>query len=103
MHASLHVLTRTAAYTPTPSHPSPAAAGNRPSTSLLLPSLSPFRVGQLLALYENRVATQVGGRVGGWRRGWRGWRGWRRGVGGWVDGWVVGWVGAAWAQRVGGL
>ncbi len=35
-------------------------AGNRPSTSLLLPSLSPFRVGQLLALYENRVATQVG-------------------------------------------
>ena len=36
-------------------------AGNRPSTSLLLPSLTPFRVGQLLALYENRVATQVGG------------------------------------------
>ncbi|PRW05792.1 cytosolic phosphoglucose isomerase isoform A [Chlorella sorokiniana] len=33
-------------------------SGNRPSTSLLLPSLSPFRVGQLLALYENRVATQ---------------------------------------------
>ncbi|KAI3431268.1 hypothetical protein D9Q98_004329 [Chlorella vulgaris] len=33
-------------------------SGNRPSTSLLLPSLSPYRVGQLLALYENRVATQ---------------------------------------------
>ncbi|PSC67631.1 cytosolic phosphoglucose isomerase [Micractinium conductrix] len=33
-------------------------SGNRPSTSLLLPSLTPFRVGQLLALYENRIATQ---------------------------------------------
>lgn len=49
------------------------SAGNRPSTSLLLPSLTPYRVGQLLALYENRVATQVGG--------WRWWRWWC----GWVD------------------
>jgi glucose-6-phosphate isomerase len=39
-------------------------SGNRPSTSLLLPSLTPFRIGQLLALYENRVATQVGGPQG---------------------------------------
>ena len=31
--------------------------GNRPSLSLLLPDLSPFRLGQLLALYEHRVAT----------------------------------------------
>ncbi|GAB4819521.1 hypothetical protein N2152v2_006567 [Parachlorella kessleri] len=32
--------------------------GNRPSTSILLPELTPFTVGQLLALYENRVAVQ---------------------------------------------
>eukprot|EP00887_Chlorella_sp_A99_P005656 scaffold1.g5656.t1 len=31
--------------------------GNRPSLSLLLPELSPFCLGQLLALYEHRVAT----------------------------------------------
>lgn len=42
-----------------PPHAPRRATGNRPSTSLLLPSLTPFRVGQLLALYENRVATQV--------------------------------------------
>jgi glucose-6-phosphate isomerase len=32
--------------------------GNRPSTSILLPSITPFVVGQLLALYEARVAVQ---------------------------------------------
>ena len=30
--------------------------GNRPSLSILLPSLTPFTIGQLLALYEHRVA-----------------------------------------------
>jgi glucose-6-phosphate isomerase len=50
---------------PIPPHTCPPPpAGNRPSTSLLLPSLTPFRIGQLLALYENRVATQVGGPQG---------------------------------------
>lgn len=33
-------------------------SGNRPSTSILLPGVNPFTVGQLLALYEARVATQ---------------------------------------------
>ena len=33
--------------------------GNRPSMSLLLPSHDPFHLGQLLALYEHRVAVQV--------------------------------------------
>lgn len=33
-------------------------AGNRPSLSLLLPELSAYRCGQLLALYEHRVAVQ---------------------------------------------
>jgi glucose-6-phosphate isomerase len=33
--------------------------GNRPSLSLLLPSLAPFHLGQLLALYEHRVVVQV--------------------------------------------
>ncbi|CAI7925038.1 unnamed protein product, partial [Closterium sp. NIES-53] len=32
--------------------------GNRPSLSILLPSLTPYAVGQLLSLYENRVAVQ---------------------------------------------
>lgn len=32
--------------------------GNRPSTSIMLPEVSPFTVGQLLSLYENRVAVQ---------------------------------------------
>jgi hypothetical protein len=34
--------------------------GNRPSTSLLLPELSAYTVGQVLALYEHQVAVQVG-------------------------------------------
>lgn len=33
-------------------------SGNRPSTSILLPGVNPFTVGQLLALYESRVAVQ---------------------------------------------
>ena len=32
--------------------------GNRPSLSLLFPELTPYTVGQLLALYEHRVAVQ---------------------------------------------
>eukprot|EP00271_Cylindrocystis_brebissonii_P011937 TRINITY_DN29970_c0_g1_i1.p1 TRINITY_DN29970_c0_g1~~TRINITY_DN29970_c0_g1_i1.p1 ORF type:complete len:657 (-),score=117.64 TRINITY_DN29970_c0_g1_i1:549-2303(-) len=32
--------------------------GNRPSLSILLPALTPYTVGQLLSLYENRVAVQ---------------------------------------------
>lgn len=32
--------------------------GNRPSTSILLDAVTPFSVGQLLSLYENRVAVQ---------------------------------------------
>jgi glucose-6-phosphate isomerase len=32
-------------------------AGNRPSLSLLLPELTAHTLGQLLALYEHRVAT----------------------------------------------
>ena len=32
--------------------------GNRPSLSLLLPQLDAYSVGQLLSLYENRVAVQ---------------------------------------------
>ena len=43
-----------------PAFPPTENAGNRPSTSILLPDITPFTVGQLLALYENRVAVQVG-------------------------------------------
>jgi glucose-6-phosphate isomerase len=32
--------------------------GNRPSLSILFPALTPYAVGQLLALYEHRVAVQ---------------------------------------------
>ena len=34
--------------------------GNRPSLSIMIPELSAYTVGQLLALYENRIAVQVG-------------------------------------------
>jgi glucose-6-phosphate isomerase len=34
--------------------------GNRPSVSIMLPACNARTVGQLLALYEHRVATQVG-------------------------------------------
>eukprot|EP01018_Ginkgo_biloba_P006685 Gb_18197 [translate_table: standard] len=33
-------------------------SGNRPSLSILLPSLTPYNVGQLLAMYEHRIAVQ---------------------------------------------
>ena len=33
--------------------------GNRPSTSLLLPELTAFTTGQILSLYENRIAVQA--------------------------------------------
>eukprot|EP00951_Prasinocladus_malaysianus_P049914 scaffold674941_cov39-Prasinocladus_malaysianus.AAC.1 len=33
--------------------------GNRPSLSILLPELSAYTVGQLLACYEHRIAVQV--------------------------------------------
>lgn len=42
-------------------------SGNRPSTSLLLPELNAYTVGQLLALYEHQVAVQVRGAGGGVR------------------------------------
>lgn len=34
--------------------------GNRPSMSIMLPSCTAYTVGQILALYEHRVAVQVG-------------------------------------------
>jgi hypothetical protein len=40
----------------------PLPAGNRPSMSIMLPSCTAYTVGQILALYEHRVAVQVGGR-----------------------------------------
>ena len=33
-------------------------SGNRPSTSILLPALNAYTTGQILALYEHRVAVQ---------------------------------------------
>jgi hypothetical protein len=33
--------------------------GNRPSMSIMLPELTAFSVGQLLSMYENRIAVQV--------------------------------------------
>jgi hypothetical protein len=41
-------------------------AGNRPSMSIMLPSCTAYTVGQILALYEHRVAVQVGGWMPGW-------------------------------------
>ncbi|KAG1678199.1 hypothetical protein FOA52_016136 [Chlamydomonas sp. UWO 241] len=38
--------------------PHKAFTGNRPSLSIMLPSCSAYTVGQLLALYEHRVAVQ---------------------------------------------
>jgi len=35
-----------------------ACAGNQPSTTLLLPQLTPYRLGQLMALYEHKVFVQ---------------------------------------------
>ena len=34
------------------------SSGNRPSLSIMLPSLNAYTVGQLLAIYEHRVAVQ---------------------------------------------
>lgn len=33
-------------------------AGDRPSTTILLPELTPYTLGQLIALYEHKVFTQ---------------------------------------------
>lgn len=33
--------------------------GNRPSLSIMLPDLTAYTVGQILSLYENRIAVQV--------------------------------------------
>ena len=33
--------------------------GNRPSMSILLPELNAYSLGQLLSMYENRIAVQV--------------------------------------------
>ncbi|KAI4347645.1 hypothetical protein L6164_008437 [Bauhinia variegata] len=43
-----------------PTHlvPHKTFSGNRPSLSLLLPSLNAYNIGQLLAIYEHRVAVQ---------------------------------------------
>lgn len=43
---------------PTHLHAHKEFPGNRPSLSLLFPSLTPYSCGQLLALYEHRVAVQ---------------------------------------------
>lgn len=84
---------------PIPTSTIPAqSTGNRPSTSLLLPDMTPFTVGQLLSLYENRVAVQGFiwdinafdqwgvelGKVG--RGGWATWSGLQRGMAGWLAG-----------------
>ena len=37
--------------------------GNRPSLSILLPELNAFTTGQILAMYEHRVAVQVGSTI----------------------------------------
>ena len=43
---------------PEPLHAHKEFPGNRPSLSLLFPELNPYTCGQLLALYEHRVAVQ---------------------------------------------
>eukprot|EP01083_Nonionella_stella_P032827 89842_1 len=47
-----------ASNTPAELVPHKIFSGNRPSLSLLLPELTPYTTGQLLALYEHRVAAQ---------------------------------------------
>ena len=44
--------------------PPQSFSGNRPSLSIMLPSCTAYTVGQLLALYEHRIAVQVGHRRG---------------------------------------
>ena len=39
--------------------PHKAFTGNRPSLSIMMPSCSAYTVGQLLSMYEHRVAVQV--------------------------------------------
>ncbi len=43
---------------PTSLLPHKQFSGNRPSLSLLIDELTPFSLGQLLSLYEHRVAVQ---------------------------------------------
>lgn len=43
---------------PEPLIPHKVFSGNRPSLSILLPALNAYTVGQLLSLYENRIAVQ---------------------------------------------
>jgi glucose-6-phosphate isomerase len=45
---------------PDPLIPHKTFTGNRPSMSIMLPELNAYSVGQLLSLYENRIAVQVG-------------------------------------------
>ena len=47
--------------------PHKAFTGNRPSLSIMMPNCTAYTVGQLLSMYEHRVAVQVSGWVGG---GW---------------------------------
>ena len=48
----------TAAGVPSAQVPHRTFAGNRPSTTILLPRLTPYTLGQLIALYEHKVFTQ---------------------------------------------
>lgn len=41
--------------------PHKSFTGNRPSLSIMLPELNAYTTGQLLAIYEHRVAVQVRG------------------------------------------
>ncbi|KAL2504105.1 Glucose-6-phosphate isomerase [Abeliophyllum distichum] len=43
---------------PHPLIPHKTFSGNRPSLSLLLPSLNAYNIGQLLAIYEHRIAVE---------------------------------------------
>ena len=44
---------------PDPLIPHKTFTGNRPSMSIMLPELNAYSVGQLLSMYENRIAVQV--------------------------------------------
>ena len=36
-------------------------SGNRPTTSIMVEKMSPFNLGALIAMYEHKIFTQVGG------------------------------------------
>ena len=39
-------------------HPHQVLLGNRPSNSILMPKLTPYNLGMLIALYEHKIFTQ---------------------------------------------